>query len=61
MAIGKYVGLGYIKKLGLKYDHSKIKSDDLGEKGFKKLVEKGLIVVEKKAEAKKPEPKKEDK
>lgn len=57
MSKGKYVGLGYIKKLGLKYDHSKIDSKDLGEKGFNKLVEKGLIVVTGKAEAKKEEPK----
>ena len=56
MAKGKYIGLGYIKKLGLKYDHSKIDSKDLGEKGFDKLVEKGLIVVAKKAEPVKAEP-----
>lgn len=60
MAKGKYIGLGYIKKLGLKYDHSKIDSKDLGEKGFAKLVKKGLIVVAKKAEPVKDDPKNDD-
>lgn len=58
---GVYIGLGYIKKLGQKYDHSKIDSKDLGEAGFNKLVKKGLIVVPEKKEVKKEEPKKEDK